>query len=103
GPFGGTQQARHVITGKTFQSLACGVATLVGEGLATDEVFVDRENALVVPQNSVEKLAESIRWAANNPQALRTIADNGRKLYEVKFSTVALGRLARPLIDSLES
>lgn len=101
GPFGGTLQAQHVVTGKTYQSLACGVATLVGESAATSEVFVDKKNALVVPQQNAQELADAIRWASSHPQELGRIATAGRTLYETTFSTVALGAQVRPLIDSI--
>ena len=101
GPFGGTRQADHVITGKTYQSLACGVATVVGAGLATDEVFTDKQDALLVPQADAAALAEQIRWAVAHDDELVRIAQAGRELYEKQFSTAPLAGRIRPLIESL--
>ena len=101
GPFGGTRQADHVITGKTYQSLACGVATAVGSGLATDGVFTDKRDALLVAQADAGALAEQIRWAVTHEDELAKIAQAGRELYEKQFSIASLARQTRPLIESL--
>lgn len=101
GPFGNTQQAQHVITGKSYQSLACAVPTLVGAGLATSEYFVDKHNSLVVPQADVVALAEAITWASTHSRELAVIGLEGRKLFDAQFSTAALARRLQPLVDSL--
>jgi len=103
GPFGDTQQAHHVVTGKTYQFLACAAPVLVGNSEATDEYFKDKENALVVPQGDAEALARAIRWAQKHPAELAGIAKSGRKLYEKEFSTPALARRLQPLVDALVS
>lgn len=102
GPFGGTRQARSVVTGKTYQSLACGVATLIGEGEATRDLFVDRQNCLKVPQHDVSALTEAIRWAvAAGDTELQKIGSAGRVLYDKEFSAQALADKIKPLTNSL--
>ena len=101
GPFGDTQQAQHVITGKTYQFLACAVPVLIGESLASKEFFVDRNTAIVVPQGDAAALVRAIKWAKDHPAELRTMAINGRKLYEKQFSTEAISRLLQPLVSGL--
>jgi glycosyltransferase involved in cell wall biosynthesis len=101
GPFGGTRQARNVVTGKTYQSLACQVATVVGSGEATEVHFVDKVNCLMVPQGDADALAAAIRWAVSNQAQLPEIAAAGRALFEKEFSAAMIGRLLRPLVDSL--
>ncbi len=86
GPFGDTVQARHVITGKTFQFLACGSPTVVGHNLASN-VFSDRKNALVVPQGDPNALSDAILWGYTHRDLLREIGKSGQKLYEDLFST----------------
>jgi glycosyltransferase involved in cell wall biosynthesis len=86
GPFGGTQQAQLVITGKTYQFLACQSPVIVGASPATSD-FIDRQNSLVVPQDDAQALATAITWAADHPQELAAIAANGRKLFEEHYST----------------
>jgi len=101
GPFGDTPQAHHVITGKSYQFLACERPVLVGAGEATNEFFVDKTNALMVPQGDADALAKAIKWAKAHPDELKTIAANGRKLYEKEFSTAAIARRLKPLVDAV--
>ena len=100
GPFGNTTQAQHVITGKTYQFLAAAAPTLIGRSEASQEFFVDKENALVVNQGSSDDLVRGIRWAYKHPEELRVISENGRKLYEKQFSTAAIASLLKPLVDA---
>lgn len=101
GPFGGTYQAEHVITGKTYQSLACGVPTLVGANRETERYGTDKQNMLIVPQANAAAIAEAIRWAAYHPAELRSIGEKGRKLYERLFSTKATANIVAPLVENL--
>jgi glycosyltransferase involved in cell wall biosynthesis len=101
GPFGGTNQAQHVITGKSYQMLAAAVPVLVGDSEATREYFLDKENALVVPQANPEAIKKAILWAQKHPLDLRQIALNGRKLYEKNFSTVALTKIWQSIVAGL--
>jgi len=101
GPFGDTAQAHHVITTKTYQILAAGAPVVVGASEATNEYFIDKENALVVPQANPEALVRAITWAQKHPAELAVIAQNGRKLYEKQFSEAAIARILEPLVSSL--
>ncbi|MFZ1249028.1 MAG: glycosyltransferase [Candidatus Saccharimonadales bacterium] len=101
GPFGGTRQAKNVITGKAYQSLASQVVTVVGDGLATNQFFIDHVNCLKVPQKEAAALTEKIRWALSHQDELPKIAAAGRQLYDKEFSIAALARLVRPLVDGL--
>jgi glycosyltransferase involved in cell wall biosynthesis len=98
GPFGDTPQAHHVITGKTYQFLACARPVIIGASDATNEYFIDKHNALVVPQGNAAALAKAITWAYEHPETLAYIAVQGRKLYEQEFSTQAIARILQPLV-----
>ena len=100
GPFGNTPQARRVITGKTYQVLACESPVIVGESDVVGEYFVDKKNALVVPQADSRALADAVLWAAGHPDELREIAAAGRSLFEAEFSAPAIARRLRPLVDA---
>lgn len=102
GPFGGTYQAGHVITGKTYQSLACSIPTLVGANQETERFFTDKVSALIVPQADAAALAKAIRWAASHPTELRHIGEKGRKVYERSFSTKAIADILTPLVENLQ-
>lgn len=85
GPFGDTIQSRMVITGKTYQSLAMGKATIIGK-IDNLEGFSDRKNVLIVKQGSGLELEQAIRWAYNNRDKLDSIGSSGYILYKQRFS-----------------
>ena len=85
GPFGGTPQAQRVITGKTFQSLAMGKATIIGK-IDEDTGFQHRKNCLLVKQNDVQDLADVIFWCSQNRDKLHSIGLNGKKLFFQRYS-----------------
>ncbi|MEO5376597.1 MAG: glycosyltransferase [Magnetococcus sp. DMHC-6] len=90
GPFGHTPQANRVITGKTWQCLSMGKATVVGEILEPETGFVDRENCLLVPQGDATALAESLAWAEQNRELLPQIGQKGFLLYQTRYSVACL-------------
>ena len=100
GPFGGTPQARRVITGKAFQFLAQSKATVIGR---VDEpvAFVDRRNCLLVEQGSPESLAAAFEWAAANRNELAAIGRNGRRLFDKQFSVGALAAQIEPALRAV--
>ncbi len=85
GPFGDTGQGRRVITGKTFQCLAMGKSTVVGE-IEGDHGFIDRDNCLLVPQGDAEALSRAILWALHHRDRLPVIGRRGQELYQRRYS-----------------
>lgn len=85
GPFGGTPQARRVVTTKTSQCLALGKATVIGH-IDEDYGFVDRSNCLLVAQADPDALAASIRWAFENRASLCELGERGRNVYQAHLS-----------------
>jgi glycosyltransferase involved in cell wall biosynthesis len=100
GPFGDTPQAHHVVTGKTFQFLACGLPTVIGTNVSTSK-FIDGVNSLAVPLGNADALTHKILWAYKHPSALETIGRNGRALYEAEFSSAVVRRLLDQLLSEL--
>ena len=100
GPFGGTPQARRVITGKTFQFLAQGKPTVIGR---VDEPvpFADRQNCLLVEQANAESLAAAFEWAVENRDRLPDVGLAGQRLFEDHFSTRALARQLEPALRAV--
>ncbi len=100
GPFGGTPQARRVITGKAFQFLAQAKPTVIGR---IDEAvgFIDRENCLLVDQASPESLAAAFRWALENRDRLTAIGRAGQALFDDRFSTEALAKQLEPALRAV--
>ena len=91
GPFGGTPQARRVITGKSFQCLSQGKPTVVGR-IDEDAGFLSEQNCLLVEQANPDSLAQALRWALANRERLPEIGQRGLQLFDERFSAVALGR-----------
>ncbi|HVV25757.1 MAG TPA: glycosyltransferase [Candidatus Saccharimonadales bacterium] len=100
GPFGGTLQSRFVVTGKTYQVLACAAPVLIGAN-EVQAGFVDKQNCLIVPQADAEALAATIQWAAEHPKELKAIGKNGRALYEKHFSQAVVNSLAAAMVTEL--
>lgn len=100
GPFGDTEQSKLVITGKTYQILACSAPALIGHSNASG-VFSDGIDCLLVPQGDADALATKIVWAEQHRQKLAQIAKSGRKLYEQKFSAPAIAKKVTTLVDEL--
>lgn len=85
GPFGNTGQARRVVTGKTFQFLAMGKPTIIGE-IDHDYGFEDKKNCLLVCQGNPQALADAIVWCFDHKSKLGEIGNQGWGLYRRKFS-----------------
>lgn len=101
GPFGDTPQAHRVISGKTYQMLACAAPTIVGESPATNAVFHHKKDTLLVPQAAPRALASLILWARDHPDKLQEIGRQGRALYEKELSVAAIARILRPLVAKI--
>ncbi len=102
GPFGDTLQSDMVITGKTYQFLASGVACVVGSGSATKPYFIDGKNSIVVPQADGEALAAAIRNAYKNRDQLTKIGAAGRQTYSEHFSNKRIISIMKKLLTQLE-
>lgn len=97
GPFGGTPQARRVVTGKTSQCLALGKATVIGR-IDEDYGFIDRINCLLTEPADANVLANSIRWAYEHRTSLSQLGARGRQLYSERLS---INVIATRLIQAL--
>lgn len=100
GPFGGTPQARRVITGKTFQFLALGKPTVIGN-IDEDPGFIHGVNCLLVEQDDARALADSLRWAVEHREALGAMGRRARELYEEAFDTPQVARKLNKVIGLL--
>lgn len=97
GPFGNTVQSQFVVTGKTYQFLACGSPTIIGASTAASE-FHDGKDCLIVPQGDATALSQKILWAYKHPKDLSNIAQHGCALYERQFSALAIARALAPVV-----
>ncbi len=100
GPFGDTEQARRVITGKTSQCLALGKATIIGR-INEDIGFVDKQNCLLVPQGNPQALADTLRWCFDQRHQLAKIGERGRSIYSEKLSVDVIRQLLSKTLSEL--
>lgn len=100
GPFGGTPQARRVLTGKSSQCLALGKATVIGR-IDEELGLVDRHNCLLVEQDDPASLAAAIRWAYEHPKDLSSIGLRGQMLYHERLSTKTIAAHLVPALRAL--
>lgn len=100
GPFGGTVQARMVITGKTYQFLAYSVPVIIGQSDCTGD-FHNKKDSIIVPQADESALAGAVKWAYDHPKELKEIAKNGRQLYQDKFSIKIIRQQLNRIVDRL--
>ncbi len=91
GPFGATEQALRVVTGKTVQFMASGLPVLVANSEAHRSAgFVDRRNCVMSEAGNSQSLIDSIRWAMAHPENLEEIGRRGRALYLQNFGVDAI-------------
>ena len=90
GPFGPSQKAQRVITGKTFQCIAMGKPTIVGDSQANRELLEHQNNAWFCPMNDPIALTEAIRALTNNPNLCRQLGENAYLTFKEKASTEVL-------------
>lgn len=79
GPFGSTGKAARVVTGKTFQAMAVGRPTVLGESPATRDLFIDGTHALFCRRGDPAALAQAIVRLADD--SLRTSLANNAADY----------------------
>jgi glycosyltransferase involved in cell wall biosynthesis len=90
GHFGASPKAARVIAGKTYQCLAMGKATIVGENLANHELLTHEKDAWFCAMNDPEDLARSIETLLNNVSLRDTIGIQARTTFLERASTPVL-------------
>jgi glycosyltransferase involved in cell wall biosynthesis len=98
GVFGTSAKTSRVIPNKAFQAIACGTPLVTADTPAARELFVDGENALLVPPGDPVALAAAVRRLASDPALAAHIGAEGRASYERDASEAALGERWKMLI-----
>ena len=81
GHFGRSDKAMRVISGKTFQDIAMGKPTIVGDSPANRELLTHGYDAWFCRMNSPEDLALGIKTLAANPEDRLMIGANARQTF----------------------
>ncbi len=92
GHFSAIPKAARVIAAKTFQCLAMGKATVVGDNPANAELLAHGENAWFCPMNDPQTLAESIRLLLGDHALRAHLGQAGRQVFLEKASQSVLSR-----------
>ncbi len=98
GPFGGTSQAKRVVTGKTYQFLASGKPTIIGK-IDEDLGLKNKDNCIIVRQASVNDLIDALKWSLDNRKSLRNIGKKGHELFMSKFSISIISKQMEDIIN----
>ncbi|MBI3967947.1 MAG: glycosyltransferase [Chloroflexi bacterium] len=85
GHFGLAEKAGRVIAGKTYQFLAMGRATVVGEGPANHELLAHGEHAYFCRRGDPEALAAAILELKGHRDRRQTLAESGQRLVRERF------------------
>ncbi len=101
GHFSGVPKASRVIATKTFQFLAMGKPTIVGDNPANREVMGHREHAYLCPVADPESLAEAIHSLYLDADLREGIAQNGRRLFEERFSLSVQAARLREIVEGM--
>jgi glycosyltransferase involved in cell wall biosynthesis len=91
GPFGRSEKASTVVTGKTYSIMACEKALIAGRNPATEALLEKRKAGILVSVDNPEELAKAILALKHSPALRKTIAGNGYSLFREKYSLERIG------------
>lgn len=86
------------------EAMMHSVPCMVSDATGTAAYIQDGEDGIIFPNEDVQRLANKIEWCARNPDRLRSMGKQARKLYEKYFSLVAFeqhfGELVKTVLES---
>jgi len=98
GIFGTGSKAQRVIPTKAYEIMAMGKPLITARSPATERVFRNRQDALLVHSGNPHDLAEKIRELKTHPDLAASIAQNGRTLFLEKFQPLMI---VQPIVEWL--
>jgi len=101
GHFGSSEKAARVIAGKTYQCIAMGKPTIVGDNAANREMFQHGHDAWLCPMNDHEALAEAILHLTNSPDLCLQLGNNARQTFLERASIQILSNQLEKIVKSL--
>jgi glycosyltransferase involved in cell wall biosynthesis len=99
GIFGTTDKALRVIPNKAYEALACGTPLITSDTVASRELLVDGESALLVPPGDPVALAAAVRRIAADPTLAQRLSERGLAVYGERASEDVLGIRWRDLLE----
>ena len=101
GHFGTSEKSARVIAGKTFQDIAMGKPTIVGDNVANRELFTHGVDAWLCPMNEPAALAEAIRTLAMDKQLRTNIGLNARETFMKRASLKVINRELKDIVQKV--
>lgn len=68
-----------------LEAMACGVPIITTENVGSNEIIENNQTGILVPQESVVKLVENLKFLIQNPKKRLEIAQNARQKMEEKY------------------
>lgn len=103
GHFSTIPKATHVIAGKTYQCIAMGKATIVGDNLANHELLTPQHDALFCPMGDDVALAQAILILAEDGALRAHLGNNALKTFQEHASINALRPQLCQIIETLSA
>jgi glycosyltransferase involved in cell wall biosynthesis len=103
GHFSAIDKAKRVIAGKTFQSLAMGKPTIVGDNPANRELLTPGHDAWFCPMADPEELASAILILMQDRELRAHLSRNALLTFRAQASVEALSRQVGQMADELLS
>ena len=99
GHFGPSDKARRVIAGKTFQCLAMGKPTVVGDNNANRELMTHGKDAWFCEMENPEALANAVRTLIENPELRERLGKQACKTFIERASPDVVQEGLKEIID----
>ncbi len=101
GHFSTIPKASRVIATKTFQFVAMGKATIIGDNAANRELFVPDEHVLAIRMGDPQALASAIELLADDAGLRARLGASGRAQFEARATTSAIAQQLAELTRDL--
>jgi glycosyltransferase involved in cell wall biosynthesis len=101
GHFGSAEKASRVIAGKTFQCIAMGKPTIVGDNPANRELLTHGFDAWFCSMNDPQALANAILQLVNNPTLCEDLGKHAYQTFKRKASIQVLSEKLRDIVERL--
>ncbi len=101
GHFSTIDKAKRVIAGKTFQALAMGKATIVGDNPANRELLTPGYDALFCPMGDPQALASAVLTLLGDAELRAYLGGNGFRTFQERASSDVLSREVGRMVGEL--
>jgi len=101
GHFSTIPKARRVISTKTYQFIAMRKPTIVGDNIATRELFINKEHVYAVEMGNPYALANAIEELSKDQKLKDYIAENGYLFFKERLTIKSIAADIFMLIKSI--